>query len=281
MCKSTITFRKFLKLLLAVEFYYIIINLAFVLSGYSSFTLKEWLVILWPIKGVGDNFVSCFLLFYLFIPFLNVLVQHLDKQMHRRLILLCLFVYTFLGMSHFFPVTMNYVSWFCILFIIASYIRFYGFEWKGKSIKWGWMTFISIIISSASIIAIRFTEVPLACSYLVADSNRLMAIIIAICSFMWFKDLKIQQSRLINTIAASTFGVLLIHANSDTMRHWLWRDTLNNVGQYGTDTFVLHMIGSVLAVYLVCTLIDYLRIRFIERPAFMWIDKYLARNKIE
>ncbi len=281
MSKSTITFRKFLKLLLAVEFYNIIINLTFALSGYSSFTLKEWLIILWPIKGIGTNFISCFLVFYLFIPFLNVLVQHLDKRMHLRLILLCLFVYTFLGMSHFFLVTMNYLSWFCVLFIIASYIRFYGLEWKGQTIKWGWITFVSIIISCTSIITICFSEIPLASSYLVADSNHLMALVIAVCSFMWFKNLKIRQNKLINAIAASTFGVLLIHANSDTMRQWLWCDTLNNVGQYGTDTFVLHMIGSVLVIYLVCTLIDYLRIRFIGRPAFMWIDKYLARNKIE
>ena len=25
---------------------------------------------------------------------------------------------------------------FCALFIIASYIRFHGLEWKGKTIKW-------------------------------------------------------------------------------------------------------------------------------------------------
>lgn len=46
MCKSKNTFRKFLKLLLTVESYNIIINLSFVLLGYTSFKLKEWLVIL-------------------------------------------------------------------------------------------------------------------------------------------------------------------------------------------------------------------------------------------
>ncbi len=31
-------------------------------------------------------------------------------------------------------------------------------------------------------------------------------------------------SRFINIIGAGTFGVLLIHANSETMRNWLWHD---------------------------------------------------------
>lgn len=40
MCKSSITIRKFLKLLLQIEFYKIIIYAIFVLSGYEQLTLK-------------------------------------------------------------------------------------------------------------------------------------------------------------------------------------------------------------------------------------------------
>ncbi len=151
MCKSSITLKKFLKLLLEVEFYNIVINLLFVLTGYESYTIKEWLMILWPIESIGDGFVSCFLMFYLFIPFLNVLVQNLDKRMHLCLLMLCLFIYTILGTSNYIPVRMNYVTWFCVLYILASYIRLYGLNWKGKSINWGIMTSLSIIVSMASV----------------------------------------------------------------------------------------------------------------------------------
>ena len=74
-------------------------------------------------------------------------------------------------------------------------------------------------------------------------------------------EVNIGYSKVINLIGASTFGVLLIHANSDIMRQWLWQDILNNVGQYGTNTMVLHAIYSVLMVYAVCTVIDYLRMK--------------------
>ena len=89
---------------------------------------------------------------------------------------------------------------------------------------------------------------------------------------MYFKDVKLKNSRIINTIAASTFGVLLIHANSNTMRKWLWQDILDNEGQYGTSTFVLHAVGSVVVVFVVCIIIDYIRIRIIENYIFKWLD---------
>lgn len=74
-------------------------------------------------------------------------------------------------------------------------------------------------------------------------------------------------------IGASIFGVLLIHANSDTMRQWLWKDTLNNVGHYNDTTFWLHAILSVLIVFTVCIFIDRLRIITVERWFFSWYDE--------
>lgn len=53
----------------------------------------------------------------------------------------------------------------------------------------------------------------------ISDSNKLLALTASVCSFMYFKDLKIQYLKFINAIGATTFGVFLIHANSDAMRN--------------------------------------------------------------
>ena len=68
MCKSQITLRKFLKLILQVSFYNVIIYFVFVISGYSSFSFSSFVVAVLPVQQVGGDFVSAFLLFYLFIP---------------------------------------------------------------------------------------------------------------------------------------------------------------------------------------------------------------------
>ncbi|MEW9603117.1 hypothetical protein [Bacteroides sp. L008] len=138
------------------------------------------------------------------------------------------------------------------------------------------MTVISMIVSMTTVVAIPYVSVwigkPIPYHFFVADSNHLMAVITAVCSFMYFKDMKLKNSRIINTIAASTFGVLLIHANSNIMRKWLWQDILDNEGQYGTSTFVLHAVGSVVVVFVVCIVIDYIRIKIIENYFFKWLD---------
>ena len=137
MCKSHITIRKFLKLYLEVEFYNIVIYAIFLINGYQPFSLEKTLAALWPVRSIKDGFTSCFLVFYLFIPFLNVLISHLDKKMHGRLVLLCLFIYTLLGTFRSSHVAMNYVSWFCVLYFIASYIRIYGLLPRLRTVNWG------------------------------------------------------------------------------------------------------------------------------------------------
>ena len=102
--------------------------------------------------------------------------------------------------------------------------------------------------------------------YFVSDSNKILAVLTAFSGFMFFKNIKIRYNKLINTVAASTFGVLQIHANSDAMRRWLWQDLLNNVEMYDSEWLVLHAFGSVIGVFVICTAIDYLRIRLIEVP---------------
>ena len=84
---------------------------------------------------------------------------------------------------------------------------------------------------------------------------------------MYFKNLKIRYSPLINKIAASTFGVLCIHANTSTMRKWLWVETLKNTQVYYESgiNIVLHAIISVIAVFCICTVIDLLRIQLLEK----------------
>lgn len=284
MCKSHITIRKFLKLLLQVEFYAVAINAIFALAGYQHYGIKDALMAICPIRSIADGFVSCFLVFYLFIPFLNVLTSHLDKKKHGYLAFLCLFTYTLMGTIHSFQVTMNYVSWFCVLYFIASYIRIYGFCTRLNTAKWGGITLLMIGLSILSVLYMAYKQslgLPRWAYSYVSDSNTLLAVATAVSSFMFFKDLKMKHRKWINTIAASTFGVLLIHANSDTMRQWLWKDTLHNAEKYYTPGTCLYAVISVLCVFFICIIIDYIRIHTVEKWTFKVIDKYLSKHNLQ
>ena len=276
LCKSEITLRKFLKLILEVELYRVIFYLIFILSGYQEFTWGSLKSIL-PISSVSTGFTPCFILFYLCIPFLNILIRNMNRRQHQLLLCLTLFIYTVLGTIPHFKISMNYVSWFCVLYMIASYIRLYGIKvHRWNHIKWGWTLSTMLFLSILSILAFcwmnRHTGHHFHPYYLISDSNRPLALLTSICAFMYFKNLQVPYNKYINMIGASIFGVLLIHANSDSMRQWLWKDTLNNLGHYNDTTCWLHAILSVLIVFTVCIIIDRLRILTVERWFFRWFD---------
>lgn len=289
MCKSAITIRKFLKLLLEIELYKIIIFAIFVITGYEAFTLKGLAVVLLPAHTLSQNFASCFLLFYLCIPFLNILINNLDKSKHLKLLVLCLTIYTLFGTLPKFSVTMNYVSWFCVLYVISSYIRLYGITPPEKyhvgHRVWGWLTLGFIAVSMLSVVMTLYVDGNFGLTIhpyrWVQDSNTLLAVLTGVCSFMFFKDLHIGYSPLINKVGACTFGVLLIHANSDTMRKWLWKDLLDNVGNYSSNNFMLHAVLSVILIFIVCVIIDYLRQQTVEKWMFVYIDRLLQKHNLK
>lgn len=269
MCKSEITLQKFLKLLFQVIFYMVMVNAVLVGGGKETLSRETLLSDLQLLFDVSYCFTSCFIFFYLFIPFLNILVNNMTQKQHKYLVILCLIVYTGISTLKLGEVSMNYVVWFCILYFISSYIRLYGLF---QRLHWG------LVVGGALFFAIASIMVTVLINgyfgkdwnpyHLVSDSNKLLAVVLSVSLFMFFKDLRIPQSKWINRIAQSCFGVLLIHANSDAMRQWLWGDLLNVSGQYYNDTFILHSLLSVFGIYMVCTVIDQLRIYYVERPLF-------------
>ena len=269
MCTSNITMRKFLKLLGEIEFYRVMIYLLFVCSGYQPFDVASLIKTMLPVKDISTAFTSAYLVFFLFIPFLNILIHGMNKKQHLKLMGLLVGVYSIWG-SLGFNVSFNYVTWFSVLYVIAAYIRLYPLPCFEKKNLWATLSVVSIIISWASVVALMFvaqkTGRILSWSYFfVNDCNKVLALITGLCTFMFFKNLHFY-SKSVNAISAASFGVLLIHANSDVMRLWLWKDVLNNVEVYGTDVMFIHAFLAVIGIYVISTVIDMLRIKFIERP---------------
>lgn len=277
MCKSNITIKKYIKLIGERYFYTVLIFLIFLVTGYIHFSTKEALKVAFPFFVVQNNFMGCYLLFYLFIPFLNKLIHTMNEKEHLILISLLLFVYTVLPTFLFADVSFNYVTWFMVLYFIASYFRIYEKNWFCKTKLWGILSIVMLLISWISVLSLYILGNKIGYNgieyYFISDSNKILALLTAICAFMFFKNLTIPQNKFINKIASSTLGVLLIHANSDAMRQWLWRDTLKNYMFIDSPFLIFHAFLSVCMIYIVCTIIDQIRIYVVERPFFKFVGK--------
>lgn len=284
MCVKDISLRKYLKLLFEIWFYNVVINLIFWLSCYSDLTINSILRGLWPFWTVSDNFVGCYLLFYLFIPFLNVLIKNLTLKQHFILVSLGIGIYCILGSIPLFKVSFNYISWFIVLYLLASFIRLYPKDIFTNTRFWGFATLLSVALAVISVLILEYSDFLAqyieigninGCYYFVYDSNKIMPLVVSLSCFLWFRNLALPNCAFLNTIASSTFGILLIHDNNDIMRKWLWKDALDCVGQYDTPLLhlVLYTVICVLVVYSACVLMDQLRICLFERPFFRWYDK--------
>lgn len=277
MCKMDLTLQRYLKLVVQVLFYGLIIMFIFAIAGYEPITLKGIVKkIFVPLNGINQGFTASFLCFYAFVPFYNKLIGKCTQKELGLLISGLLIVIS--GCSCFlFAPTMNEPLWYMTMYFVAAYVRLYPSKFT-KSLK---LSAITLAIGVAIAIAINIGSIYLSNMtgnetysdfrrYFMINSNMPLAFIIGLAAFLTFKNMPKFYNRTINFLAAGTFGVLLIHASSDTMRRWLWQDVCNvpEMLHAPMGTLIAQAIAVPIVIFMICTLIDFLRRRYIERPIF-------------
>ena len=85
-----------------------------------------------------------------------------------------------------------------------------------------------------------------------------------------------KYSKVINIISSATFGVLLIHDN-EYVREFLWIEVFKNASMIGSEYFIMYEIIVVLSVYIICTVIEIIRVKLIERPLFDIVLKKIQK----
>lgn len=271
MSERQITFEKFFKLYSEVVFYGLVCNAIFVLSAYANFSWQMVIDSLFPFRGVSSNFVAAYLIFYLLIPFLNRTLSGLSRKMHFLLVALLLGVYSVSSVFRGYRVNIDYVEWFCVVYIVGAYLRMHPHPLMKNQKCVSVSLFGALILSGVSIYCFQYLIPDGFMYFLLSDSNKPLALAVSVLAFLFFRNLHLGYSRLINTVAATTFGILLIHANSGVMRQWLWRDACKVEMAYECFGFPLIATVSVLLVFVSCALIDTCRHFFVERLFFnLW-----------
>ena len=275
MVKSDLTWKKWLKLILEAVFYTYLFYIIFLVSGYEPFSLKEFIkTILFVPYDAGRYYTGSMIIMMLFIPFANILIRAMTKRQYQILLGLSLLYFT--GISTFLKNDVfDFVFWMLVVYFIGGYIRIYPCRWD--NIRYGILgTVCSIVLMILSILTIDFVGSKFGLEtyyYFVSDANKILAVAAAISIFIMFKNWKLGYIKWINVIASTTFGVLLVHANSATIRRFLWIDVFDNVGHYNDSNLILYACGVVILVYVIAVCIDILRMKFVEKPVFNWLSK--------
>ena len=190
----------------------------------------------------------------------------------------------------------NEVFWYCTLYFLAAYIRLYARSWMSSKSKTGRFFAVSVLLGIASVLVmiaiLKFG--PLADNmeaheksltyywYWVHNSNKVLALLVGLSAFLWFKNLDLGYLPIVNTLSSTTLGILLIHAHSAAMSRFIWLDLLSatDVFKGPLATLALQAVLSPIIIYLVCTAIDLVRVRIIEKPVMRIIDQNEDRIKM-
>ena len=274
MCKQNVSWQKLLKLYLEIKFYKFVIYAIFLATGYQSFSLGSLFKTVFNIAyGMNGGFTAAFIALYIFIPFLNILINHMSKKQHLAAIGVLVLIFTVTGTFFLSESAFEHFGWYINMYLIGSFLRLYPIKLlNNRKILITAFVLCNIIVW-ASILA--FVWLPIGKYYFVADSNKIMALVTSVIMFCLFKNIDIGSNRIINTIASSVFGVLLIHANSDAMRKFLWKDVVRCTDYYNVSfgKLVFHSVFCVVAIFVICVVIDQIRINLLEKPLFRLIDR--------
>ncbi|MCQ2440645.1 MAG: acyltransferase [Clostridia bacterium] len=271
MCRSKFTLNKLIKIISEVLFYSLVIVLIFYKTFSSAnFVGKLFLFIrtMFPIGNGAYWFMTDFIVLMLISPLLNKAL-HTDRITVKRTILTFFIIWSvmpsLIGVSYGF----NELGWFVVLYFIAGYIREYGSFSNEKPLKNFMLSSLILIMAIfAKIVCCRLNNMGIGFfenyGYIFLNLNSPFILISAIELFVGFLKLKPYSSKIINIISSATFGVYLIHDNN-IVRPYLWERLLRVENLFNSKLFVIYAVIDILAVYIVCTLIDLIRQATVEK----------------
>ena len=260
------------ELICEILFYSLLIPLVMIVIGalnpadIDHYDILGWIL---PIGTEEYWFMTAYVFMYILAPILAAGVHKLERAQLRTLIIVFLVFECFektiipaqLATDH-----AGYdFGWFICLFLIASYIRLYGFHFLENKRN----AALVYILSSAGILAISFAASLLASKGISCMSvycnmpynyNYLLCLTASLGLFYLFKNTSIKEGTwadIIRGLAPYTLGVYLLHEHP--LIHTQWPAWLRVFIFKGKWTFIPYMVLCVFTVYALGTIVDFIR----------------------
>lgn len=260
--------RKAFELLCITAFYGIIAFFIGIAFGNSEFTLYNLFVSIFPFFAGYRWFVESYLILILFSPFINIVLNSLNKSNFRILLIIQISIFSVwysIGFSA--PLLddgygiINYIT----LYLIGAYLRLFVFE-KIKCqrrIKWKYLS-IYILVSILTFVLSYFTN-PFGYAFI---TN----IIAAMAIFVFFCSIDIGSKRVINKIGNSAFDVYFIHSDINTSNLLIGK-LLKGHLFINSPLMAVHMIFTVVIIWMIGYFACILRTKFFKVSIEKILDK--------
>lgn len=272
--KSEFKIKKLAQLWIEVVFYSLVIKLILMAAGEIPFSVGSLISCFVPITTGRYWFITIYFGMYLLAPFYNITISNMNKQMHKKLLIILFVLFSCMISIHPAFKGMNSgagwgLAWFTVLYFTAAYFNYY-YEAQGKMFRYLTLFFVIplmitlIIWILNEIIYIDFVK-QIVFNWIRYDSVPVyLASVFIFVAFLNYKG-KINDfvGGIITKVSGSIFGVYLIHAHANICTVTMW----NRIGigcNVDSMSLIPIQIVAVLVIFVICVLIDIVRTKLFE-----------------
>jgi len=268
-----INLNKFIKLFTQLLFYSILIFIIFISFRIEPFNIKIFIkhILGYPIWW----FAKTYLVLYLIHPYINKLLNSLNKTEYKKLIIFLTIILSFIPTITTVNADDGSLVWFIYLYSLGAYISKYPLALNLKISKYLLISILLYFLTFSSVIIFDFignkNSLFLQHATYLFGMNKLSTLLISLFLFLTFKNMKIKYNKLINIVSSATFGIYLIH-DSDYIRTFLWQNVFKNATYSNTYILIPYSLLVILIVFIGCLIIELLRIYLVEKRCLKLIN---------
>ena len=287
LCQKKREYRSILRLFLQVWFYSVLLFLFSSIVLNYNYSVKALLGVIFPTIFQEYWFFTTYIILSLLMPYINVVLEKLGKHSLERLI--CLMAILWIVIPTFTLQTMygNALLEFIMLYIIGAYFRMYPQNILSTKSRRYCLLIISGFLLFLSTFVLDYlgkkNDMFSGKGIMFFERNSPLIVGIAVGLFTIAIYHKPFYNRFINILGACTFGVYLIHDNP-AIRKIIWIDLFHNAEYFSSPLLPIRIIGCMLLVFSVSSLIEYIRISYIEKHllgiSYKLLDKASQLQKI-
>lgn len=256
---------KFIKMLFQIAFYTTLSIAILLLTGHDI-SVSTILYRLFPFDAYMYWYATAYLLLLLFAPYLNIMIEHMDKKQYQMLIIMSLMLFsimptikTVIWQTDFMEHTnfYNRFIWVVIMYLIGAYIEKWGFPLVTNMRKAVECLCLSICALLSFILMTNIINSDLSTVFFSPNSPFEIFLSISLFSVFYFAHAKPRHSA--TRISKLTFGVYLLH--DGLLDTWIWQEIFK-INQFQNQWYMIFSIFIASAlVFAIGLCVEFLRQR--------------------
>lgn len=273
-----------------IVLFYSVVNLLLNAIIFDKFSAKSLILAILPILSDEFWYATGYIVLYLFVPFINILMDNLSFRNTKKLVFLLLFTFGIgswisqrLGGSTLGVNSGYSVIWLMIMFIVGAAIKKYGVRVVSIFNKEHNNVWYIVIALCSGLCVFASEYIFYYISGLLLSAPQPFKLLYGYCSpfiivmsislFVFFSKLKINTSKGIKfftVLSSFSFSTYIIHS-CDSFRELVW----NILFEKYNGCFLVEFLSDILLTLLICVIIEYIRQKTFDRLRTLVIRKSL------